>query len=123
MSQSEAIRFVFEIDVTDIQTFKALVDEAVAISRDEPGTVVYDWYLDEKASKCTLYEAYESFDALMTHVGGRVFSEVGPRLVQVCKFVHGDVFGLVPDTMRDGPSIAPMTYWGAPIAGVSRSAR
>ena len=119
MRQSEAIRFVIEIEVSDVDAFKALVQQAVAISREEPGTVVYDWYLDEATGKCRLYEAYETLEALRAHVKGRVFTEVGPKLLQVCEFVRVDAFGEVPPGAKERPGIAPTTWWDAPFAAVS----
>ena len=119
MRQSEAIRFVIEIQVDDVKSFKELAAQAVAISRDEPGTVVYDWYLNEATGECRLYEAYETLEALSAHVSGRVFTEVGPKLVQVCKFVRVDAFGPVPPGAKERRGIAPTTWWDAPFAAVS----
>ena len=51
----------------------------VAVSRDEPGTVVYDWYVDEAGGVGTLYEAYSSAEALRAHGSGAVFTELAPR--------------------------------------------
>jgi len=119
MRQGEAVRFVIEIDVSDVDAFRSLVEEAVAISRDEPGTLVYDWYLNDDTGKCTLYEAYESFEALGLHIQGRVFTELGPKFMEVCKFVHVDAFGEPPPGADGGPTIAPTTWWGAPFAAVS----
>jgi hypothetical protein len=80
---------------------------------------VYDWYLDEATGKCKLYEAYETFEALQAHIAGPVFTELGPKIIEVCKFVHVDAFGEVPDAVREGPSIAPTTWWGSPFAAIS----
>ena len=43
----EWVRFVIRFEVLDVARFREMADAMVAVSRDEPGTVVYDWYLDE----------------------------------------------------------------------------
>jgi quinol monooxygenase YgiN len=121
MRGREAIRFVIDIEVTDTERFRALTEEAVAITREEDGVPVYDWYLDEEGGRARLYEAYESLDALEAHVAGPVFSEVGPRLLETCRFVTVEAYGDVPEAMRAGPTLAPTTWWGGPVAAVSGS--
>jgi quinol monooxygenase YgiN len=81
----EAVRFVLDIEVSDVERFKALVQRCVDISRDEPGTLVYDWYLDEATGKGRLYEAYASTEAVRAHGAGAVFTEVGPELIQTSR--------------------------------------
>ncbi len=91
----------------------------VAVSRDEPGTVVYDWYLDEPAGKGTLYEAYASPEALRVHGSGAVFTELAPRYLDALRVISVDVFGAAADLPRRDVLGAPTTWWGAPIAAVT----
>jgi len=118
MRAHEELRFVIDIEITDSVRFQELVLQCVEISRQELGTLVYDWYIDEEGTKGRLYEAYESMDALRTHTKGRVFSDVGPQLMEVCTFVNVDAFGeLGAQTSR--PPLWPTTFWGRPFAAVS----
>jgi quinol monooxygenase YgiN len=112
---SEGVRFVIEIEVRDIERFKAIVAQCVAVSRTEPGTLVYDWYLDEETGRARLYEAYASLEAVRVHSSGPVFTEVGPPLMEVCTFVHMDAFGDVGD-MATQPTFWPTTFWGPAFA-------
>ena len=91
----------------------------VAVSRDEPGTVVYDWYLDEPAGTGTLYEAYASADALAAHGKGAVFTELAPRYADAVRVLAVDVFGAADGMDRRDVLGAPTTWWGAPIAAVT----
>jgi quinol monooxygenase YgiN len=119
MRYHEEVRFVIDIEITDPVRFRELVLQCVEISRQEPGTLVYDWYIAEDGAKGCLYETYESPDALRTHTQGRVFSEVGPKLMEVCRFLHVDAFGdFGPQARR--PPLWPTTYWGMPFAAVSQ---
>jgi len=114
---NEGLRFVLQIEVLDVPRFKELVAECLVISRSEPGTLLYDWYLDEERGLARLYEAYESIDALRAHGSGRVFTEVGPKLLEVCRFTNIDAYGDFGG-MSGGPTFAPTTWWGPPFAGL-----
>jgi quinol monooxygenase YgiN len=111
---STELRIVIDIEVTDVDRFKELVAQCVAISRDEPGTLVYDWYCDEEAGTARLYEAYESPSALAVHTSGPVFTEVGPKLMETCRFVGIEAFG-DPETLRGAEALAPTKLWGLPF--------
>ena len=91
MRDGEWVRFVIHFEVLDLARFREMATAMVAVSADEAGTVVYDWYVDEAAGRGTLYEAYASSEAL------GAAAEL-PR--------------------RDVPG-APTTWWGAPIAAVT----
>ena len=122
MRGREAVRFVIDIEVTDPRRFRELVAECVAITREEAGVPVYDWYLAPDGDRARLYEAYESLDALRAHVTGPVFTEVGPRLLETCRFTRVEAFGAVPEEMRAGPGLAPTVWWVDPLAAVSGAA-
>ncbi len=118
MRQGEEFRFVIDIDVIDIDLFVSIATAMVEISNDEPGTLLYDWYLDRDASKAKLYEAYDSIESLIAHMKGRVFSELGPKMRDAATFTHIDAFGDFPEVMKAGRVMAPTTWWGVPFAGV-----
>jgi quinol monooxygenase YgiN len=118
MQPSPAIRFVVQIQVHDIEAFKETVARAVSISRTEPGTLHYDWFLDEASGAARLVEAYDSVDAVVDHSRGAVFTEVGPEMLRTCTFVSMDAFG---DTggLGGGAQLWPSTYWGTPFAALT----
>jgi quinol monooxygenase YgiN len=112
---SPPIRFFVQIQVHDIDGFKDAVAKCVAISRGEPGTIHYDWFLDETTGAARLVEAYESTDAVLAHARGPVFTDIGPTLLTTCTFVSMDAFGDT-GTLGDGKQFWPSTYWGTPFA-------
>jgi quinol monooxygenase YgiN len=113
----EGVRLVLDIEVSDVERFTVLVQKCVEISRDEPGTLVYDWYLDEATGEGRLYEAYASLDAVKAHSAGAVFTEVGPELIQTCRFTRVQVFG--DGTGLGGvENLGPTTWWGPAIAAL-----
>jgi quinol monooxygenase YgiN len=117
----EWVRFVIRFEVLDAARFREMADAMVAVSRDEPGTVVYDWYLDEAAGIATLYEAYASNEALGAHGSGAVFTELAPQYLDALRVVSVDAFGAAADLPRRKVLGAPTTWWGAPIAAVTNS--
>jgi quinol monooxygenase YgiN len=116
---AEYVRFVIRFEVLDAARFREMAEQMVAISRDEPGTVVYDWYLDEGGTTGSLYEAYESKEALDTHSRGAVFSEVAPKYLDAIKVAGVDAFGAADGMKRGDVLGAPTTWWGASIAAVT----
>ena len=119
MRDGEWIRFVIRFEVLDVDRFREMVDAMVAVSRDEPGTVVYDWYLDEETNRGTLYEAYASSDALHAHGRGAVFTDLAPKYLDAARVVSVDAFGEAAGFPRRDVLGAPTTWWGAAIAAVT----
>ena len=117
----EWVRFVIRFEVLDADRFREMAAAMVAVSRDEPGTVVYDWYLDEAAAKGTLYEAYSSAEALEAHGSGAVFTDLAPRDLDAIRVASVDVFGAVVGMPRRDVLGAPTTWWDAPIAAVTNA--
>lgn len=115
----EWVRFVIRFEILDAARFREMAEAMVAVSRDEPGTVVYDWYLDEPAGTGTLYEAYASHDALQAHGRGAVFTELAPRYADAVRVISVDVFGAAEGMPRNDVLGAPTTWWGAPIAAIT----
>jgi quinol monooxygenase YgiN len=115
----EWVRFVIRFEILDADRFREMASAMVAVSRDEPGTVVYDWYLDEPAGTGILYEAYASSEALEEHGSGAVFTELAPQYLDCLRVVSVDVFGEAVDLPRRKVLGAPTTWWGAPIAAVT----
>lgn len=121
MRDGEWIRFVIRFEVRDATRFREMAEAMVAVSRDEPGTVVYDWYLDEPAGAGTLYEAYASSDALSAHGSGPVFTELAPKYFDAARVVSVDAFSEAAGMPRGDVIGAPTTWWDAPIAAVTNS--
>jgi len=115
----EWIRFVIRFEVLDLVRFREMADAMVAVSLDEAGTVVYDWYLDEAAGEGTLYEAYASPEALQTHGSGTVFTELAPRYADSVRVISVQAFGAAEGFPRQDVLGAPTIWWGAPIAAVT----
>jgi quinol monooxygenase YgiN len=115
----EWVRFVIGFEVLDLDRFREMASAMVAVGRDEPGTLVYDWYVDEGGGSGTLYEAYASAEAVAAHGSGAVFTELAPRYADAVRIVKVDVYGAADGFPRRDVLGAPTTWWGAPIAAVT----
>ena len=116
---SEWVRFVVRFEVLDADRFCDMAEQMVAVSRAEPGTLVYDWYLDEPAHMGVLYEAYASMDALDAHSKGAVFTDIAPRFFDAIRVAAVDVYGAADGLEQRDVLGAPTTWWGASIAAVT----
>jgi quinol monooxygenase YgiN len=56
VKQSATIRCVLQMQVHDIETFKEVAAACCTVSSDEPGTLYYDWFLDETTGQARLVE-------------------------------------------------------------------
>jgi quinol monooxygenase YgiN len=121
MRDGEWVRFVILFEILDVDRFHEMASAMVAVSRDEPGTVVYDWYVDVDAKRGTLYEGYASADALRAHGSGAVFTELAPRYADALRVTSVDAFGAADGLPRRDVLGAPTTWWGSPIAAVTNA--
>ncbi len=119
MRDGEWVRFVIRFEVLDPARYREMATAMVDVSRNEPGTVVYDWYLDESTMTGSLYEAYASAAALREHGSGAVFTELAPRYADAVRVVSVDAYGTAEGMPRREVLGAPTTWWGAPIAAVT----
>jgi quinol monooxygenase YgiN len=89
------VSWVIELDVKDgqLDTFKELMEEMVAGTSAEPGTLGYEWYISDDGGTVHIYEKYADSDAMVTHVSGFMKNWAGRFLgcVDVTRFiVYGD---------------------------------
>jgi len=119
MRDGEWVRFVIRFEILDLERFREMANAMVAVSRNESGTVVYDWYVDEQSNQGTLYEAYASREALEAHSRGAVFTELAPKYLDALRVVSVDAYGEAAGLSRGDVLGAPTAWWGAPIAAVT----
>ena len=62
-----------------LDAFKELMEEMVAGTSEEPGTLNYEWFISDDGSTVHIYEKYADSEATVKHVTG-LHGEVGPPL-------------------------------------------
>ena len=89
------VSWVIELAVKDgeLGTFTELMEEMVAGTRTETGTLAYEWYISGDQKSVHIYEKYADSDAMITHVSGFMSKWAARFLgsVDVTRFVvYGD---------------------------------
>jgi quinol monooxygenase YgiN len=92
-------RIEVEILPGKLDEFRSIVQELIASSRLEPGTLDYDWYFNADNTVCHTYERYRDSAAVIAHgtTFGAVFAE---RFVKACRQIGLDVYGSPNDEAR-----------------------
>jgi quinol monooxygenase YgiN len=75
-----------------LENFRALMNEMVESTRQEPGALIYEWFLSEDESACHIQERFTDSNAAMAHLAtfGSRFAERFLGCVQPTGF---DVYG------------------------------
>jgi quinol monooxygenase YgiN len=59
---------LFKIKEGKLEEFKNLIPQFIAaVKEKDPGTLVYDWYLNEEQMECMVVEAYADSNAVLAH--------------------------------------------------------
>jgi quinol monooxygenase YgiN len=92
---TKGVQFVVDITVNDgkLEAFEALTQEMIAGSREEAGTLGYDFYLSGDRKHCRLVEKYVDGDAALGHMKGPVVEELVPKLLEVSCVTGFEVYG------------------------------
>jgi quinol monooxygenase YgiN len=74
------------------EEFCGIVQDLIASSKKEPGTLVYDWFFDAEHKVCHTYEHYRDSDAVIAHATtfGEKFAE---RFQKSSRQIGLDVYG------------------------------
>ena len=85
MSTAISWDLMVNVKAGHLDSFRGLMDEMVASTREEPGAVIYEWFISDDEGAVHIYERYADSDATMVHLGGfaekfaeRFFSMVDP---------------------------------------------
>ncbi len=80
----------FKIQEGKLDEFNRGMEECISLTKNESGALVYDWFLDEGNSLCTVIETYQDSSAVMAHAGN-----VNPALSKLLEITDfsGEVFG------------------------------
>ena len=87
------ISWLLEVEILpgQLENFRAVAGELIASTRTEPGTLAYEWHVNDVGTICHIYERYRDSAALVTHVQG--FGRVADRFLQACRPTRFSVYG------------------------------
>ncbi len=112
------VYFIVDFAITEgkIDEFRAIADEMVAGTQNEPGALAYEFYVDANQKQGRLIEVYSDSDAALAHCQGRVVQELVPKLLGVSTLtgfsVYGDLNSETADVLRRGGAQLFQTWCG-----------
>ena len=104
----------FEVKPGAHDAVRALMDEMVASTRLEPGTLSYGWFRSADGEVVVIYERFADSAAVLQHLATveRIFAQ---RLPSVLTQIRQTVFGAPTDEARralSGANPRYLTYFG-----------
>jgi quinol monooxygenase YgiN len=94
MSKQVLLNVTLAIHEGKLDEFQAIAQEMVEVTRKEPGTRAYEWYLSGDGKRCQLIESYVDGDALVAHMAGAAGARVGvPKILQTAEVTGFQVCG------------------------------
>jgi len=86
------LKALFKIREGNLEAFKELIPEFIRTTRSkDPGTLTYDWYLNEESLAFSVIEVYRDSPSLLAHAGnvGPLLQETG-ELSDLSLELYGD---------------------------------
>ena len=71
------------------------------IKTEEPGTIIYNWYISKANHKGTLLERYKNNPATIKHVNNFVSGKYVARLMSICTFDSITILGDANDELKE----------------------
>lgn len=115
----DVVRLVVSFQVNDFDKFSSVSDACTEyVLGSEPGTLVYDWYVDADRINGRLIEVYESQDAFKQHLLGPVFKKIAPGFGESITWLSIESFGPLPNEFHKILGGLASTNWPQPISGL-----
>jgi quinol monooxygenase YgiN len=90
-----------KITSEDIGAYKAQAKKMKTGAEDEPGTLVYDFFINENTKDVLILEQYANSEAFMAHMKKFTQPEYIPTLMQMMEIGSIDMPGLVSDDIKE----------------------
>jgi quinol monooxygenase YgiN len=106
------VRLQVELNINEgqLDAFEDVAQQMIAVSRQEAGTLAYEFCLSADRTRCRIIEAYTSADAVKAHFSGAAVQEFVPKMLETSSISRFEVYG------DPGPQVSAMvTGFGAEI--------
>jgi quinol monooxygenase YgiN len=117
---SEHVSWLLELAVKpgELDNFKGLVDEMIESTRAEPGTLTYEWSINEDGSVIHLYERFADSGASVAHLSA--FGEkFAPQFLAAVDPTRLSVYGTPSDDAKQALGALGPVYL-SPLGGFAR---
>ena len=117
---SDTISWNLRLDVQEgrLDDVRSLMDEMVEATREENGTIGYEWFLSDDGTTCHICERYEDSAAALVHLGNFA-AKFMERFLDRLQPTSLTVYGSPSDEARSALDGFGATYLG-PLGGFSR---
>ncbi len=97
---SDQISWVLELAILPgkLDDFRAVVGDLVASTRNEPGTLIYEYFLSADGTSCHIYERYKDSAAVIAHV--QTFGRFAGKFMEAVRPTQFYVYGIPTDEAR-----------------------
>ena len=117
---AEQVSWLLELNVKSgqLESFRELMNEMVAATQGEPGTEMYEWFVNEDGTKIHIYERYTDSAATLTHLNnfGANFAKRFMSIVEPTRFT---IYGSPNEQTRKILDGFGARYYG-PFGGFAR---
>ena len=103
VSQVVRLTVNFTVDEEQLAEFHSIAQAMTEVSKAEPGTLGYEWFVSADGKRFRLVEAYVDSGAIEAHFMGPAVQDWVPKLAAVCKVDGFDIYG------DPGPKVAEMS--------------
>lgn len=92
---AQTIHFVvsMKIEPSKFAEFETIARQMRDVTREEPGALAYDWFMDADRQRCRLLEAYVDDAAMMAHLRGEAVQTFVPRMLECSSITNFEVYG------------------------------
>ena len=104
-----------KITTTDIQAFKTQANKMKEASREEVGTIIYDFFINENKKEVLIIEKYADGNAFMTHMKKFLQPAYIPKLLEMQEITSIEMPGLVTKEMKALFMEGGWSYNGYPL--------
>lgn len=107
---TEAISWLLTVRIRDGEgdAFASLMHEMIDATRDEPGALIYEWFMADDDATVHIYERYRDSDAVLAHLA--MFAGIGGRFFDAVDVAGFEVYGDPSPEARAGLGAAGASF-------------
>jgi quinol monooxygenase YgiN len=97
---SNKISWLLEVSILpgQLENFKSVAHDLIAVTKNEKTTLAYEWELSPDGTKCDIYERYADSEAMIAHV--KSFHNYAERFMEACRVTSFHVYGTPNDAAK-----------------------
>jgi quinol monooxygenase YgiN len=100
-----------------LENFRAVARDLVASTQSEPGTLQYEWNLNDDATGCHIFERYQNSESILVHL--KSFGAYAERFMKACHPTRFHIYGTPSDEVKAALADLQPVYF-LPLGGFNR---